>query len=59
MAQEGWICPKCGKVHAPWVPSCECSNNTITISTNNTSVDVTNSPKFDEANITSTQMICS
>lgn len=21
----GWICPVCGKVHAPWVPSCECS----------------------------------
>ena len=19
MAQEGWICPRCGKVNAPWV----------------------------------------
>lgn len=21
---EGWICPKCGKVWAPWMPSCDC-----------------------------------
>lgn len=21
----GWICPRCGRVHAPWVPSCDCS----------------------------------
>lgn len=29
MGNNGWICPKCGKVHAPWVPSCECNNSTI------------------------------
>ena len=22
--QEGWICPKCGKVNAPWKDSCDC-----------------------------------
>ncbi len=22
--QYGWICPKCGRVWAPWVPSCDC-----------------------------------
>ena len=21
---EGWICPRCKKVHAPWVSACEC-----------------------------------
>lgn len=21
----GWICPKCGKVNAPWLPSCDCT----------------------------------
>lgn len=22
---EGWICPLCGSVHAPWVPACHCA----------------------------------
>lgn len=28
MAQEGWICPRCGKVNAPWVMLCFCNRNT-------------------------------
>lgn len=28
MAQEGWICPRCGKVNAPWVMQCFCNMNT-------------------------------
>jgi hypothetical protein len=23
-AQMGWTCPRCGKVHAPFVPGCDC-----------------------------------
>lgn len=22
--QEGWICPRCGKVNAPFIGSCDC-----------------------------------
>ena len=22
--QQGWICPKCGRVNAPWLPTCGC-----------------------------------
>ena len=28
MAQEGWICPRCGKVNAPWVMQCSCNMDT-------------------------------
>ena len=27
MTQEGWICPRCGKVNAPWVMQCSCNSN--------------------------------
>ena len=26
--QYGWVCPKCGKVNAPWKDSCSCYLNT-------------------------------
>lgn len=22
--QQGWICPKCGRVNAPWIGTCPC-----------------------------------
>jgi|GEM_PF-2320990 len=25
--QKGWECPKCGKVWAPWMSSCDCIKN--------------------------------
>lgn len=28
MAQEGWICPRYGKVNAPWVMQCSCNRDT-------------------------------
>ena len=60
MAQEGWICPRCGKVHAPWVPACECSTSTIKRSKNgtydenwSTMTEISTSTSSDE------KMICS
>ena len=26
-AEQGWECPRCGRVNAPWVRQCDCSNN--------------------------------
>ena len=33
--KQGWECPKCKKVYAPWMPSCNC--NTTVTSSNTTS----------------------
>lgn len=30
--QQGWVCPKCGRVNAPWMPTCGC----VTTQTNGT-----------------------
>ena len=27
MLQEGWLCPRCQKINAPWVSQCSCENN--------------------------------
>lgn len=24
--QQGWLCPRCGKVNAPWVMQCNCNS---------------------------------
>lgn len=31
---EGWICPKCGRALAPWMPECPCNNVETITSTN-------------------------
>lgn len=28
--KEGWICPRCKKVNAPFIPSCDCQENNRT-----------------------------
>lgn len=25
--EEGWLCPRCKKVNAPWVPFCSCTTD--------------------------------
>lgn len=27
--QQGWVCPKCGRVNAPWLGTCPCHLNTL------------------------------
>lgn len=29
--QEGWLCPRCGTVNAPWKGHCDCRPATIVI----------------------------
>lgn len=31
---EGWLCPRCKKVNAPWVSQCACTGCHETITTN-------------------------
>lgn len=26
---EGWLCPRCKKINAPWVSSCSCSESSL------------------------------
>ena len=39
-AEQGWECPRCGRINAPWVRQCDCSRNnwSITWATNKTTV---------------------
>ena len=30
-AEQGWECPRCGRINAPWVRQCDCSGNNWTI----------------------------
>ena len=32
-AEQGWECPRCGHINAPWVRQCDCSRNNWTITT--------------------------
>ena len=30
-AEQGWECPRCGRINAPWVRQCDCSRSNWTI----------------------------
>ena len=30
-AEQGWECPRCGRINAPWVSHCDCSRSNWTI----------------------------
>ena len=32
--KEGWLCPRCGTINAPFIGHCECKPNTIKENTN-------------------------
>lgn len=48
-AQKGWICPKCGRVYAPFMPSCTYCGNEV-YRTNKDSTGV--APNYDQYKIT-------
>ena len=30
-AEQGWECPRCGRINAPWKSQCDCSGNNWTV----------------------------
>ena len=42
-AEQGWECPRCGRINAPWVRQCDCSRNNWTI----TCDDLVSKPEWD------------
>ena len=35
-AEQGWECPRCGRINAPWVRQCDCSSSNWTITSDQT-----------------------
>lgn len=35
-ADQGWECPRCGRINAPWVRQCDCSRNNWSITCDDT-----------------------
>lgn len=38
---QGWLCPKCGRVNAPWVATCPCHLEKMTTQSTNTNQTMT------------------
>ena len=49
--QQGWICPKCGRVNAPWMPTCGC------VSSQTTGTAIDNFPQISITEDRDTQML--
>ena len=45
--QYGWVCPKCGRVLAPWVSECSCYKGCSTAAS--TTIPLSNVDKFSES----------
>lgn len=57
--QTGWVCPLCGKVNAPWAPSCDCHIKSKPIAATydeNSSMTNTDMPEYVTSN--TTNIIC-
>ena len=39
LMEQGWVCPICGNVNAPWVASCPCGGNPQTRITTSSGTD--------------------
>lgn len=37
--EQGWECPRCGRINAPWVSQCNCSRNYWTVTYNHLDVE--------------------
>lgn len=62
MGNEGWVCPRCGKVNAPWMPQCSCSQQPMTVTcVDNETTNITATTQKFETTATNNdvQMICS
>lgn len=40
----GWICPRCGRVNAPWIDHCDCNDYVTWASTESPSINLTQGP---------------